>query len=151
MQKDVSSIQAKGVYAALATPRRPDSTEADTAAYLDYLDKVSAAGVDDYRLLFPAGFAPPQVIEAQVGNDAVDPGIEGTFEAEICQVAIGLEEGFLVDVLGILLRPCQAERKPQNWLVVLAHQGFEGGPRAFLRFADQLGLGGPTPCFASHV
>jgi dihydrodipicolinate synthase/N-acetylneuraminate lyase len=46
MQKDATSIQAKGVYAALATPRRPDSTEADTAAYLDYLDKVSAAGVD---------------------------------------------------------------------------------------------------------
>jgi 4-hydroxy-tetrahydrodipicolinate synthase len=46
MPKSRTGRLAKGVYAALATPRRPDSIEADTATYLDYLDKVSAAGVD---------------------------------------------------------------------------------------------------------
>ena len=37
---------AAGIYAALITPRRPDSIEADTAAYFEYLDRVSNAGVD---------------------------------------------------------------------------------------------------------
>jgi 4-hydroxy-tetrahydrodipicolinate synthase len=36
---------ASGVYAALLTPRAPDSTEADAAALFEYLDKVSHAGV----------------------------------------------------------------------------------------------------------
>ncbi len=46
MSKKATSALASGVYAALATPRRPESTEADTAAYFEYLDKVSGAGVD---------------------------------------------------------------------------------------------------------
>src|SRR5947209_4262819 len=46
MRKATAPVLARGVYAALATPRRPDSVEADTAAYLEYLDKISAAGVD---------------------------------------------------------------------------------------------------------
>lgn len=37
---------ASGVFAALLTPRKPDSTEADAASLLEYLDKVSKAGVD---------------------------------------------------------------------------------------------------------
>ncbi len=45
MRKESLTL-AQGVYAALVTPRRPDSIEVDTAAYLEYLDKVSAAGVD---------------------------------------------------------------------------------------------------------
>ncbi len=36
---------AQGVYAALATPRRANSIEADTAAMLDYLDAVACTGV----------------------------------------------------------------------------------------------------------
>jgi 4-hydroxy-tetrahydrodipicolinate synthase len=46
MSKSSAGALAKGVYAALATPRRPDSIEADTAAYLEYLDKVTASGVN---------------------------------------------------------------------------------------------------------
>ncbi|MBV9084745.1 MAG: dihydrodipicolinate synthase family protein, partial [Acidobacteriaceae bacterium] len=46
MSKNNSSTPASGVYAALLTPRRPDSIEADTAAFLEYLDKVSSAHVD---------------------------------------------------------------------------------------------------------
>jgi dihydrodipicolinate synthase/N-acetylneuraminate lyase len=49
------SVPARGVYAALATPRRPNSIEADTAALLEYLDKVSAAGVDGLVLFGSTG------------------------------------------------------------------------------------------------
>src|SRR5690242_12647605 len=35
-----------GVYAALATPIRPDTGEPDVSTFLEYVDKVSDAGVD---------------------------------------------------------------------------------------------------------
>jgi 4-hydroxy-tetrahydrodipicolinate synthase len=46
---------AAGVYAALATPRRSDSIEADTAALLDYLDAVVRTGVDGLVLFGSTG------------------------------------------------------------------------------------------------
>ncbi len=46
---------ARGVYAALATPRRPNSVEADTAALLDYLDVVASAEVDGLVLFGSTG------------------------------------------------------------------------------------------------
>ena len=46
---------ASGVYAALATPRRPNLMEADAAAMLDYLDVVVEAGVDGLVLFGSTG------------------------------------------------------------------------------------------------
>lgn len=46
MNDGSSSSLASGVYAALLTPRQSDCTEADAAGLLEYLDKVSKAGVD---------------------------------------------------------------------------------------------------------
>ncbi|MBV8552030.1 MAG: dihydrodipicolinate synthase family protein [Acidobacteriaceae bacterium] len=46
---------ASGVYAALATPRRPNSIEAETGALLDYLDTVVRAGVDGLVLFGSTG------------------------------------------------------------------------------------------------
>ena len=48
-------IPASGVYAALATPRHPDSVEADAAVLLDYLDTVVRAGVDGLVLFGSTG------------------------------------------------------------------------------------------------
>lgn len=47
--------RASGVYAALPTPRRPDSIEADAAVLLDYLDAVVQAGVDGLVLFGSTG------------------------------------------------------------------------------------------------
>ena len=46
---------AKGVFAALLTPRRQASIEADTAILFDYLDLVSSAGVDGLVLFGATG------------------------------------------------------------------------------------------------
>jgi 4-hydroxy-tetrahydrodipicolinate synthase len=48
-------VTANGVYAALATPRRPNSIEGDAAALLDYLDAVVRAGVDGLVLFGSTG------------------------------------------------------------------------------------------------
>ncbi|MGA8028297.1 MAG: dihydrodipicolinate synthase family protein [Bryobacteraceae bacterium] len=55
MAESTQSLFASGVYAALATPRRPNSTEADCAALLDYLDTVARAGVDGFVLFGSTG------------------------------------------------------------------------------------------------
>src|SRR5258708_23384496 len=60
------------------------------------------AGIQLRRLVFGARLAAAQVVQAHVGDDAVEPGIEAALEAETVYVAINLEEGFLVDVSGIL-------------------------------------------------
>jgi 4-hydroxy-tetrahydrodipicolinate synthase len=48
-------LPASGVYAALATPRRPNSIEGDAAALLDYLDAVVHTGVDGLVLFGSTG------------------------------------------------------------------------------------------------
>ena len=55
MAKSKPQPLAGGVYAALATPRRLDSTEADCAALLDYLETVVRAGVDGLVLFGSTG------------------------------------------------------------------------------------------------
>jgi 4-hydroxy-tetrahydrodipicolinate synthase len=46
MPKQAQSHSTRGVFAALATPRRPDSTEVDAASFFDYQDGIIKAGVD---------------------------------------------------------------------------------------------------------
>lgn len=55
MAKSKQSPPASGVYVALATPRRPDATEADTAVLLDYMDTVMRAGVNGVVLFGSTG------------------------------------------------------------------------------------------------
>jgi 4-hydroxy-tetrahydrodipicolinate synthase len=55
MARSAFPALAEGVYAALATPRRKDSIEPDTAALFDYLDVVVRAGVDGLALFGSTG------------------------------------------------------------------------------------------------
>lgn len=55
MAKSKQPPLVRGVYVALATPRRPDSTEADAAALLEYLDTVVRTGVDGIVLFGSTG------------------------------------------------------------------------------------------------
>src|SRR5712692_10651323 len=54
---------------------------------------------DDLRcLVFGAAVAPAHVVEAYIGDDAIDPGIKAALEAEAVQVLVDFQESFLVDV-----------------------------------------------------
>jgi 4-hydroxy-tetrahydrodipicolinate synthase len=55
MENTAPKTLASGIYAALATPRRKDRVEPDTAAFLDYLDEVVRAGVDGIVLFGSTG------------------------------------------------------------------------------------------------
>ncbi len=55
MPKDRPSTPAKGLYAALLTPRKPGDLKADVAGMLDYIDRVTQAGVDGLALFGATG------------------------------------------------------------------------------------------------
>ena len=55
MAKSKEPPPPSGVYAALATPRNPESVEADAAALLDYIDAVVRCGVDGLVLFGSTG------------------------------------------------------------------------------------------------
>ena len=77
------------------------------------------------------------MVEAKVGDDAVDPGIERALKTEAAQVLVGLQKGVLINVLCVGFRTGEAEREPQNTLVVVADEFFERGAIATLSLSDQ--------------
>ena len=81
-----------------------------------------------------------QVIQAEIGDDAIDPGVERALEAEARQIDVGAKKGFLIDVLTIFLRAGEMDRQAQHGAIILPHQFFEGGGVALLGFADQRGV-----------
>src|SRR5213078_1711032 len=59
------------------------------------------AGIELRRLIFGTGLPSAQVVQADIGDDAVEPGIEAAFEAKAVEIAVNLEEGFLINIAGI--------------------------------------------------
>ena len=59
-------------------------------------------GIQFRGLIFRARLAAAQVIQADVGDDAVEPSVKAALETEAMEVAVDLEEGFLVDVASVL-------------------------------------------------
>src|SRR5260370_12130113 len=76
-------------------------------------------------LIFRTCLPPPQMIQAYVGHDAVQPGVETAFEAEAVQIAVNLKEGFLVNVARIFWTLHQVHGQPQYVAVEAAHQFLE--------------------------
>ena len=56
------------------------------------------------RCIFFPDISFAQVVEAEVGDDPINPGIERTLKAEASEVFISLKKGVLMDILGIGLR-----------------------------------------------
>src|SRR5208282_466978 len=81
-----------------------------------------------------------QVIETEIGHDAVDPSVERALKAEAANIYVGAQEGFLVDVLGVFLRSGKMNRQPQHGTIVLPDQFFKSGRVAELSPADELGV-----------
>ena len=77
------------------------------------------------------------MIETQIGHDPVNPRVEGTLEAKAADVLVGLEEGVLIDVLGVVLGPGEMKSQPQHRLIVVTHEFLEGGAVSALRLSDQ--------------
>ena len=97
-----------------------------------------ATGVQYGGGIFAAALAPAELVEAEVGDDPVQPGVEGALKPEVAEVAVRFEERLLVDVLRILLVAEHVQRESENGLIVAADERVEGRAVAALRFADEL-------------
>src|ERR1700730_5777061 len=75
---------------------------------------VVVAGVQFRGLVFGARLATAQMIEAHVGNDAVEPGVEAALEAETVKISVDFEESFLIDIAGVFGPLHQIQREPQD-------------------------------------
>ena len=65
-------------------------------------------------------------------------------------MAIGLQEGFLINVLRLGFRAGQMHGQAQHRLVVLAHQLLKRSAGAALRLAYQIGIVDAVECVAHH-
>ena len=54
-----------------------------------------------------------QVIQTQIRNDAVNPGIERALESEAREIDVRTQKRFLVNVLPVFLRTRKVDGKPQ--------------------------------------
>src|SRR6266851_419492 len=91
-------------------------------------------------LVFRARLTPPQMIQAYVCDNPVQPRVETALEAEAMQVAIDLQECLLVNVARVLRTLHQIQRQPQHVAVIPAHQFLERSPVSGLRFRDYAAL-----------
>ncbi len=77
-------------------PLRPSATCASTSILLTFR-------IHHYRSVFFPHLFLADVIQAQIGHNPVNPGIERALEAEASDVLVCLQERFLIDVLGFVL------------------------------------------------
>src|SRR6266550_7606137 len=83
------------------------------------------AGIQFRSLIFRARLAAAQMVQANVGYDAVEPGVKAALEAETMEIAVDLQECFLVDVSGILGALHEIQGQPQDVPIIAAHQFLE--------------------------
>src|ERR1700676_31309 len=100
-------------------------------------DAVLMRGVYLGSLIFGAGLPATQLVQANVGDDAVQPGIKAALETEPVEIAVNLQEGFLINVSGVLWPLHQVQRQPQDVAVVAAHQFLKRSAATRLRLCHQ--------------
>src|SRR2546423_3312665 len=91
-------------------------------------------------LIFRTRLAPPQMIEADVRHNAVEPGVEAAFKTEAVQIAVNLQESFLINVTRVFRTLHQVQSQAQYVTVILTHQFLESRAIASLRLHHQATL-----------
>ena len=89
------------------------------------------------RLILWPSPPPPQLVQADVGHDAIQPSIETALKAESMEVLVHLQEGFLINVPGVLGALHQVESQPQHVPIIAANQFLESSAISHLRFLNQ--------------
>src|SRR5271156_5293640 len=59
---------------------------------------IMVSGISLRSLIFRTRLPPSQMIEANIGDDAVQPGIKAAFKAKAMQVTVDLQKSILIDV-----------------------------------------------------
>ena len=78
------------------------------------------------------------MIEAQIGGNAINPGVKGALEPKPCQMYIGAQESFLINILTIFLGAGEMNGKAEDRPVILLNELLESCGIALLRCPNQL-------------
>ena len=97
-----------------------------------------AAGVEHSGGIFATRFTATQLVEAQVGDDPVQPGVKRTLKPEVAEVPVRLDEGVLMYILRVLLVAQHVQRKAEDALVVAPDERIERTAITALRLPDEL-------------
>ncbi len=79
-----------------------------------------------------------QVVLRRVDGDAVQPRVKRTVAAEIAKCTVGLDKGFLRNILGLVGIVNEPHDQPENLVLILQHQQIERSPVAALHALDKL-------------
>src|SRR4030081_3264371 len=74
------------------------------------------------RLILWPRLPEAQMLKAPVGEDAVQPSIKAAFKTESMQVAVDLQESFLINVARIFRPLHQIQRQPHNIPVITVNK-----------------------------
>jgi hypothetical protein len=74
------------------------------------------------RLIFGAAAPAAKLIEANIRDDAINPGIEAAFKTEAVQILINFQESFLVNVAGVFRFVENIEGDSQDVAIVAVHE-----------------------------
>jgi hypothetical protein len=84
------------------------------------------------------------MVQAEIGNNAINPGVKRALKTEVPDVPVGLQEGLLIDIVRVGVGAGQVQRQAQHGLVILAHQCLESGTVSALGGANQFAIIDPT-------
>jgi hypothetical protein len=88
-----------------------------------------------------ANFSFAQLIEAEVGDDAVQPSREAGIEAKLGQITVDAKEGFLVNVARVFFGVKQIVGHAQDVMIMSAHKFVESAGVATLGGTDKVDFG----------
>jgi hypothetical protein len=96
------------------------------------------------------------LVQADVGHDAVQPGVKAAIEPERIEIPVDPQKRLLVNIPSIFRGPQQIHGEPEHTLVVSADQLLEGilvaalgGPNQRIRLGTHLGAY-RSGCIVSH-
>jgi hypothetical protein len=105
--------------------------------------------VDIQSAVASPGSILPHVIEADVGDNTVNPAGERALETETAELLVDLEKYLLVDILRVARRSGEPKSEPQNCLIIDLHQLFKSRLVPALRLANQKAISA-TVCAFHH-
>ena len=71
-----------------------------------------AGMVGGYGCIFLPHVPFTKMVEAEIGDDPVDPGVERTFETKAAEIFVRLQKGVLVNILGVGFRSGEVKSEP---------------------------------------
>ena len=110
-----------------------------------------SVGIGCDRRIFFTYLLFPDVVQAQIGHDPVNPGVKRALKPEAPDVLVGLQERVLINILGFVFRSGKVQCEPQHRLVVVVYQFLERSTAAALRLANEHRVINPAWYLAQHA